>query len=235
MVQELVFKTPKGNVATDSLSVAKGFGRVHKTILRAIENMECDADFRQRNFVPANYTDAQGKTRPRYIMSKDGFTFLVMGFTGKRAAGFKQGYIEQFNRMESELKALKAPTFTINLAPHVNQQVQRKNSQSVNSHNYRNGGTFATIDYNRKNCLLHTDRLPKQIREEAKLLGMPAKVYSSAKEVLRQTAPEKAACMSFADELVSMTGKSLDEVYPVSSAAELVFKQALRLGFAVPQ
>ncbi|EBA6490188.1 Rha family transcriptional regulator, partial [Salmonella enterica] len=49
------------------------------------------------------YIDAKGEKRPMYEMTKDGFVFLVMGFTGKKAAAFKEAYIAEFNRMEAEL------------------------------------------------------------------------------------------------------------------------------------
>ena len=54
-------------------------------------------------FVAEAYTDQQGKWRPMYRMTRDGFTFLVMGFTGEKAARFKWLYIAEFNRIEAAL------------------------------------------------------------------------------------------------------------------------------------
>jgi anti-repressor protein len=48
-----------GNAATDSLKVAKGFGKRHDAVLRAIANLDCSPEFRQHNFVAANYTDVR--------------------------------------------------------------------------------------------------------------------------------------------------------------------------------
>ena len=56
-----------------------------------------------RNFAQSEYINEQGHSQPHYIMTRDGFTFLVMGYTGEKAAQFKEAYIEQFNRMEQEL------------------------------------------------------------------------------------------------------------------------------------
>lgn len=64
--------------------VAKQFGKQHRTVLRAIRNLECSEKFRLRNFVQCFVINelANGKPEPLYQMTKDGFMFLVMGFTG---------------------------------------------------------------------------------------------------------------------------------------------------------
>lgn len=61
-------------------------------------------DFSQSNFGFAEYTDEQGKKRPMYEITRDGFTLLAMGFTGKKAMEFKIKYIEAFNAMEKSIK-----------------------------------------------------------------------------------------------------------------------------------
>lgn len=66
----------------------------------------------QRNFTLVEYTDAKGESRPMYELTRDGFTLLAMGFTGKKALEFKLAYINQFNKME---QALKQPDFTTTL------------------------------------------------------------------------------------------------------------------------
>jgi Rha family phage regulatory protein len=65
----------------------------HDAVLRAIDNLECDAEFTRLNFAPCNYVNGKGRTERKIVMTRDGFAFLVMGFTGKRAAEFKQGLI----------------------------------------------------------------------------------------------------------------------------------------------
>lgn len=85
---------------TDSVKVANYFGKQHKNILRILENLGCSDDFRRLNFKPAKYTDEQGKPRPMVFMTYDGFTLLVMGFTGKKAMQFKEQYIAEFNEMK---------------------------------------------------------------------------------------------------------------------------------------
>lgn len=92
-----------GQAVTTSLDVADYFGKLHKNVIQKIESIDCSEEFNRLNFQPVDYTDAKGEKRPMYTMTKDGFVFLVMGFTGKKAAAFKEAYIAEFNRMEAEL------------------------------------------------------------------------------------------------------------------------------------
>jgi Rha family phage regulatory protein len=92
-----------GRAFTTSLNVASVFGKLHKNVLRDIERMECSNEFRRLNFEPANYSDAQGKPRDMVEITRDGFTFLVMGYTGQSAAQFKEAYIARFNQLQEQL------------------------------------------------------------------------------------------------------------------------------------
>ncbi|WP_110968339.1 Rha family transcriptional regulator [Pseudomonas huaxiensis] len=89
-----------GQPTTTSLDVAAHFSKQHKTVLRAIANLECSPEFNQHNFAPIEYTDTVGRKYTQYRMTRDGFTFLCMGFTGKEAAKWKEAYIDAFNRLE---------------------------------------------------------------------------------------------------------------------------------------
>lgn len=93
------------HITTTSLRIAQTFGKQHSHVLRAIERLECSQQFRQSNFGLTPYLDAQGKPRTMYEISRDGFVFLAMGFTGTQAAQWKEAYIAAFNRMEAELRA----------------------------------------------------------------------------------------------------------------------------------
>ena len=97
----------KNNIATvSSRYIAMTFNKEHRTVLRAIENAECSNEFRQHNFVQSSYKNEQNKKQPEYTLTRDGFTFIAMGFTGKKAAEFKEAYIKAFNQMESFIKDL---------------------------------------------------------------------------------------------------------------------------------
>ncbi|QHZ49992.1 phage regulatory protein, Rha family [Paenibacillus phage phiERICV] len=101
-MNQLVF-IENGKTVTDSLTVAEVFGKRHADVLRSIHNLECSDDFNERNFASVDYLDGKGESRRKVVMSQDGFSFLVMGYTGKEAAKFKEMYIAEFNRMRKQL------------------------------------------------------------------------------------------------------------------------------------
>lgn len=110
---ELVF-IQDGRVVTDSLTVSESFNKRHGDVLRAIEMLECSKEFKERNFALYSYTAKNGKKNPKYLITQDGFAFLVMGFTGKEAATFKEAYINAFNQMNNRLNEVAQPSYMIN-------------------------------------------------------------------------------------------------------------------------
>jgi Rha family phage regulatory protein len=90
-------------VKTTSLKVADLFNKHHKDVLRKLESLDCSSSFTERNFTLSEYSDSTGRKLPMYEMTKDGFIFLVMGFTGAAAAKIKEAYINTFNRMAAML------------------------------------------------------------------------------------------------------------------------------------
>lgn len=95
-----------GQSITTSLLVAEKFGKRHADVLRAIDKLECSPDFRQRNFASAEYVDDQGKPRPMFNITRDGFSLLAMGFTGREAMQWKERYIAAFSTMDMELQRI---------------------------------------------------------------------------------------------------------------------------------
>jgi Rha family phage regulatory protein len=100
----------QGIPVVNSRSVAETFNKRHDNVLRDIQLLT-DSLLKigepnwQDNFILSSYKD-RGKKYPEYLMPRDGFTLLAMGFTGKKAIQFKVGYIDSFNRMESFIKNL---------------------------------------------------------------------------------------------------------------------------------
>ncbi len=95
----------------DSRFVAEAFEKEHKHVLRDIAKITepksgLSEEFRRLNFVQSTYKDSTGRTLPRYAMTRDGFTMLVMGYTGPRAMVFKEAYIKRFNEMEAHIAAM---------------------------------------------------------------------------------------------------------------------------------
>lgn len=118
MTQQLIAATAAqlveldhNQAVTSSHLVARFFGKQHNHVIRSIEKLECTDDFRRSNFGLANYLDAQGKPRKSYRITKDGFVFLAMGFTGREAAVWKERYIDAFNQMEQSLRSQEAGAF----------------------------------------------------------------------------------------------------------------------------
>lgn len=91
---------------TTSLDIANVFGKEHKHVLESIRSTISTTKeyFNETNFRPVQYKDNKGEMRPYYELTRDGFTLLVMGYTGEKAMKFKAMYIEAFNKMEEEIK-----------------------------------------------------------------------------------------------------------------------------------
>ena len=96
------------HAVTTSLRVAEVFGKQHKNVVRDIKSLDCSEEFRELNFEPSKIDYQNGnikKQLPMYYITRDGFMFLVMGFTGKTAAKWKEAYIKAFNEMEAKIRA----------------------------------------------------------------------------------------------------------------------------------
>ncbi|GFM34017.1 Rha family transcriptional regulator [Desulfovibrio subterraneus] len=93
----------EGRPVVSSLQVAEFFGKLHKNVVRKIEALEVPSDFNALNFEPVDYLDGKGEVRQAYNLTRDGFTILAMGFTGKKAMQWKIRFIEAFNAMEQAL------------------------------------------------------------------------------------------------------------------------------------
>lgn len=84
-----------------SLDVAEKFGKRHKHVMRAIEQIKEDSSAQKwaQSFHETTYKDASGKSNKMYLMNRDGFSILVMGFNGKKSMEWKWKYLEAFNTM----------------------------------------------------------------------------------------------------------------------------------------
>ena len=108
-------------IMTTSLAISNVFEKNHRDVLRSIKDLEIPEDYRERNFAPT-FREVPGpngslRKEPMYLITRDGFTILAMGFTGKKAMEFKIKYIEAFNRMEEELRRRKENPRNIEAPP----------------------------------------------------------------------------------------------------------------------
>lgn len=94
---------------TNSLKVSEYFEKDHRHVLRDIREKilpYVSESFNQSNFGLVSYIDAKGEERPMYILTRDGFTMVAMGYTGVKAMKFKEDYITAFNKMEEALRGV---------------------------------------------------------------------------------------------------------------------------------
>jgi Rha family phage regulatory protein len=127
-----------GKAVTTSRKVAEVFEKQHKHVLETIRNLEIPETYREPNFRLTVYEQPNpsgGKPiqQPEYLITRDGFTILAMGFTGKKAMQFKIAYIEAFNEMEKTLKTQEltccAPTPTTNIVSSTAAVIEKINYQ----------------------------------------------------------------------------------------------------------
>lgn len=87
----------------DSVLVGKKFKKDHRQILDAIRRVESESpEFWRANFFASTYV-VRGKDYENYLMTRDGFSLIAMGFTGREALQWKVSYINAFNAMEKAL------------------------------------------------------------------------------------------------------------------------------------
>ena len=106
---DIILSTQNGEPVASSRQIAESFGKEHKDVLRAIENIKAQNCALTSMFFETTYTAGTGKAYPMYLMNRDGFTLLAMGFTGKAALEWKLKYIQAFNAMEKQLSTPQMP------------------------------------------------------------------------------------------------------------------------------
>ncbi|HHP5403289.1 Rha family transcriptional regulator [Aeromonas veronii] len=135
-MQNLVAVVESGALMTTSIKVAEAFGKRHDNVLAKLKTLQCSSDFRLLNFKEASQTVQQpngGTTEYKiWNMTKDGFIFLVMGFTGTKAAAIKEAYIAEFNRMADELHRRELATLVDDIPfPPVASELHKCSSQQL--------------------------------------------------------------------------------------------------------
>lgn len=104
MLVEIARINHEERTVVSSLDIAETFGKEHRRVLQDIREIGCSEEFRLHNFVQSSYENSQGKQQPMFLVTRDGFVLLAMGYTGELAMRFKEAYIKQFNAMESALR-----------------------------------------------------------------------------------------------------------------------------------
>ncbi|MEB2801126.1 Rha family transcriptional regulator [Campylobacter upsaliensis] len=134
--KKVEFTTKNNQIFCTSLDIARVFEKRHTHILDIIKNYLNDEDmkeFNQPNFRLVNYKDLKGELRPAYEVSRDGFSFIAMGLTGKKANKWKVSFINAFNKME---QVITQEDFSVDITL----KDRNQNNQIIYSHHYEVGG-----------------------------------------------------------------------------------------------
>nr|DAZ78862.1 MAG TPA: regulatory protein [Caudoviricetes sp.] len=110
LVASIDVKEYEGQPVVSSREVANNFEKQHKHVLESIENIKAENSAVTKMFIESSYKAGTGKNYKEYLLTRDGFSLLVMGFTGAKALQWKLKYIEAFNKMEEKLKNLNPYT-----------------------------------------------------------------------------------------------------------------------------
>lgn len=159
---------------TTSLQVADVFGKRHTHVLDKIGQLINEPKIGLvEMFKKSTYTDAKGERRPMYYINRDGFSLLVMGFTGKKALEWKLKYIEAFNQMESYINFRKADV-----------QIQKNSMQFLHD----NLDMPSTKDYCKANniankCVSNLFGFPKMVKKQ----DMTPQMLEAREPILKDT------------------------------------------------
>ena len=127
-IMELV-QVDNEQVVTDSRKVADVFEKDHKHVLDSIRQILAAENSATKFFYETTYEN-RGKQYPMYLMNRDGFSLLVMGFTGSKAMQWKIKYIEAFNQMENILREQQKPTKPLDTTKQMRAEAMLNNSQA---------------------------------------------------------------------------------------------------------
>lgn len=104
-MNNIILSTQNGEPVASSRQIAESFEKNHRDVLRAVDSLKEDVRNFAQMFFETDTPDSYGRPQRTYLMTRDGFTLLAMGFTGKAALEWKLKYIAAFNAMEKELAA----------------------------------------------------------------------------------------------------------------------------------
>ena len=140
-MKDLVFRGQNDQVITTSLLVAETFEKEHRNVLKAIRKLMTATNVAvAQMFDETTYVNEQGKEQPMFVMNRDGFTLLAMGFSGEKALEFKVKYINAFNKMEAELKSQQTKQLSAaeSLLQSVKLLVAHERQLAILEHNQKN-------------------------------------------------------------------------------------------------
>ena len=180
---DLVFRGQNDQVCTSSFKVAEFFEKNHPDVVRAIDRLrdklqstdfQCDAKMSSEIIFEEHFEDIPqpngGTKKGKYfIMNKDAFTLLAMGFTGKRVLEFKIAYINEFNKMEAELKSQQTKQLSAaeSLLQSVQLLVAHERQLAILEHNQKNmQGAISSLYDKVYGMQFETDMVKQKLNNE---------------------------------------------------------------------
>lgn len=200
-----VFADNQDTVRVNSLFVANFFEKRHDDVLKSIRNLDCSEDFRLRNFAESSYKNEQGRKQPCVDMTRDGFTFLVMGYRGKKAAKFKELYIKRL-RDTSEYKSI--------ISKELHEPIRKATNEYINS---------GAIDEAVKECIKEKTRWDHLTYYEAFKSEVEAVVDKKIKHF--ESKLEEAINNRIELRVSEITEEVISQIYKNSSFADFVDKE----------
>ncbi|EIE6704514.1 Rha family transcriptional regulator [Campylobacter coli] len=203
---EVNLNIKENKVFINSLDLAKVFNKNHKDVLETTKNQPQN-DFTESNFILSTYKDKKGELRPCYNLTRDGFSLLVMGFTGEKAYKWKVEFIKAFNEMEKRLKNLEQEKMQ-KLAFH--QSLGYKSQLKQQKEHYENKIKALKYDLENKKELSFKRKLSKEeLLELRKILARDYGILCM-KEWEMSLVAEKIGKDTVFEAVLKKLGKELD-------------------------
>ena len=169
-MNELVFRGQNDQVITTSLLVAETFKKEHRNVLKSIRKLMSATNVAvAQMFDETTYVNEQGKEQPMFVMNRDGFTLLAMGFSGEKALEFKVKYINAFNKMEAELKSQQTKQLSAaeSLLQSVQLLVAHERQLAIIEHNQKNmQGAISSLYDKVYGMQFETDMVKQKLNNE---------------------------------------------------------------------
>lgn len=169
-MKDLVFRGQDDQVLTTSLKVAEVFEKEHKHVLDAVRKLfTAENSAVKQMFQESTYLNERNQSQPMFVMNRDGFTLLAMGFNGKKALDFKIAYIDAFNQMEAELKSQQAKQLTAaeSLLQSVQLLVAHERQLAILEHNQKNmQGAISSLYDKVYGMQFETDMVKQKLNNE---------------------------------------------------------------------
>lgn len=177
------------------------------------------------NYSEASDIKKRGRKAAEYVLRLEVAKKVALGTNNSQGDRVKEYFIA-CEQVALGLAWAPAPALDAHTLP----VIQKQNSKDVNRYQVGLGGSEAAKEYNSASCKLHSGYYPHELKEHAKNLGLPSKLRTSGKEVLRNIQPETACAMSFTDDLCKR-GMPLEQAANVSTLhAKPLFQALLSVG-----